>query len=291
MKKIFLILFLIQNVSVLYPQYDDPYQYYPMAVGNYWYYFAGPNNYYTEKIYEDSTDSNGNRFFWIHNRLLNHAYRPNYCIDTNYFVIKNHEYILKLNAKLGEKWWLLQNGDTTRGRLCKLTYIEDGEYLGIKTRFLKYTTYTRVTDINEHYDSYDHSEVLAYGIGMIFHDNDYEYPYELGGAIIDGKVIGNPVGIEENTAGYLPDNFVLFQNYPNPFNPSTKIKYRLPTESYIVINVFNSLGERVKTLYEGIKREGEYLVEFNGAGLTSGVYFIQLVSENVKKTIKALLIK
>ena len=71
-------------------------------------------------------------------------------------------------------------------------------------------------------------------------------------------------------------NFVLYQNYPNPFNPSTVIKYKVPLESTVSIRFFNSLGQLVHEVNEGIKLPGNYEIKFNSSGLPSGIYFYTL---------------
>ncbi|MCK9209366.1 MAG: T9SS type A sorting domain-containing protein [Ignavibacteriaceae bacterium] len=93
------------------------------------------------------------------------------------------------------------------------------------------------------------------------------------------------------------NTYSLSQNYPNPFNPTTVIKYALPYESNVSINVYNTLGEIVKTFNEGTKQTGSYNVNFNGVGLSSGIYLysIKAVSidgkQNFQATKKMILIK
>ncbi|MCB9248273.1 MAG: hypothetical protein H6613_06870 [Ignavibacteriales bacterium] len=43
----------------------------------------------------------------------------------------------------------------------------------------------------------------------------------------------------------MPTKYELFQNYPNPFNPSTKIKFSMPEDAKININIYNVLGEKL----------------------------------------------
>jgi len=91
--------------------------------------------------------------------------------------------------------------------------------------------------------------------------------------------------------------YSLSQNYPNPFNPSTVIQYALPYESNVSISVYNTLGEVVKTFNEGAKQTGSYNVNFNGEGLSSGIYLYNLNAvsidgkQNFQATKKMLLIK
>ena len=74
----------------------------------------------------------------------------------------------------------------------------------------------------------------------------------------------------------LPEAFVLEQNHPNPFNPTTTIRYGLPLKAAIRLTVFNSLGQQVALLAEGVREAGYHEVFFNAAGLSSGVYFYRL---------------
>ncbi len=88
-----------------------------------------------------------------------------------------------------------------------------------------------------------------------------------------------------------PAEFGLAQNFPNPFNPSTKIRYALPAASQVLLEVFNTLGERVATLENG-KREGGYHdVEFTNSTLPSGVYYYRLTAGSSVVTRKMVLMK
>ncbi|MGA9116388.1 MAG: C25 family cysteine peptidase [Bacteroidota bacterium] len=84
-------------------------------------------------------------------------------------------------------------------------------------------------------------------------------------------------GASEDT----PREFSLGRNYPNPFNPSTRLRYALPVESSVSLEVFNALGQRVRTLLEAVQKPGYHTAVWDGAAasgrlLGSGVYFIRL---------------
>jgi len=96
--------------------------------------------------------------------------------------------------------------------------------------------------------------------------------------------------VEQPDAG-VPAEFTLGQNYPNPFNPVTTIRYSVPQTGEIALKVYNNLGQEVATLYEGRRQAGEYVTEFNGSGLASGVYFYRLQTEDVSITRKFILMK
>ena len=89
----------------------------------------------------------------------------------------------------------------------------------------------------------------------------------------------------------IPTQFSLSQNYPNPFNPTTTIKAAIPVTQEIQLEVFNVLGEKVQTLYNGIANAGILTLEFNAVNLSSGVYFYRLKAGEFSDVKKLLLIK
>jgi hypothetical protein len=76
----------------------------------------------------------------------------------------------------------------------------------------------------------------------------------------------------------ISSNFSLNQNYPNPFNPETNITFTLAKEMKIELVVFDNLGREISILDKGIKRSGIHSIQFNGSGLSSGVYFYRLIT-------------
>ncbi len=89
----------------------------------------------------------------------------------------------------------------------------------------------------------------------------------------------------------LPTEYTLEQNYPNPFNPSTTIKFGLPTDSKVVLEVYNIIGEKVKTLVNKSISAGYHEVEFTGTALPSGIYIYKLATEGFTSTKKFVLMK
>ena len=85
--------------------------------------------------------------------------------------------------------------------------------------------------------------------------------------------------------------YVLLQNYPNPFNPGTVIKYSIPQDGFVTLDVFNSLGEKVASLVYGMKVAGNYEINFNASDLASGIYFYKLQAGSFIETKKMILIK
>lgn len=85
--------------------------------------------------------------------------------------------------------------------------------------------------------------------------------------------------------------FSLKQNYPNPFNPETVINYEVPKSSLVTLRVYNTMGERVAELVNGVKEAGQYQVKFSGKSLSSGIYFYTLAAGNAMQTRKMILMK
>lgn len=89
----------------------------------------------------------------------------------------------------------------------------------------------------------------------------------------------------------IETDFILHQNYPNPFNPVTNISYSIPADMKIRLEIFDLLGKSAALLVNDFQRKGSYSVSFNGAGLSSGVYFYRLSSENYSSTKRLVLLK
>ena len=93
------------------------------------------------------------------------------------------------------------------------------------------------------------------------------------------------------TPSATASSFSLHQNYPNPFNPATTIKYSLPQNQFVKINVYDVSGKLVNELVNGYKLAGEYNVNFNALSLPSGIYFYELQAGEFTDTKKMMLIK
>ena len=86
-------------------------------------------------------------------------------------------------------------------------------------------------------------------------------------------------------------SYELYNNYPNPFNPTTTIRYELPKDGVVTIDIFNILGQKVKTLLNEFKKADRYEVVFNAKGLASGVYIYRMRVNDFTECRKMLLIK
>jgi len=104
------------------------------------------------------------------------------------------------------------------------------------------------------------------------------------------------IGIEQGNSANTPVDFALKQNYPNPFNPGTLIRFDLPKSTYVSLNIFNLLGQKIRTLIAEQKAAGYYNIYWdgqmdNGEKAASGVYVFRLQAEAYVKSRKMLLLR
>jgi len=93
-----------------------------------------------------------------------------------------------------------------------------------------------------------------------------------------------------------PKSFSLLQNYPNPFNPETAIEYDLKKNSQVKISIYNTLGQKVATLYEGQQVAGKHRLVWDGRNdkgirLATGTYMYRMEADGATQTKKMLLLK
>lgn len=103
---------------------------------------------------------------------------------------------------------------------------------------------------------------------------------------------GMPTGVNDDCGmRAVPHEYGLLQNYPNPFNPTTTIEYVVPHESLALLNVYNLLGQEVRTLHEGWASPGQHKVSFGASDLPSGIYIYRLTGGGVALSKKMVLAK
>jgi len=122
---------------------------------------------------------------------------------------------------------------------------------------------------------------------IVVQDNDIGADYQ--------DMSGN-FTINETTTGITdknnqPKDFIIYPAYPNPFNNSTIISFKLPEKSQVKINVFNIVGEEVKTLVNSEMQPGLHKIRWNADEVPSGVYFYAIETKNFVETRKLILLK
>jgi hypothetical protein len=132
-------------------------------------------------------------------------------------------------------------------------------------------------------------------------DNQNGEAFGLYAALPNGTVIGLPpatVSAQREIAqadaavdAELPRSFALDQNYPNPFNPQTTIEFSLPVAGAVRLDVFNVLGQQVRTLVDEQMEAGEHSVQFDASRMPSGVYFYRIQAGAETRTRQMTLLK
>jgi hypothetical protein len=111
-----------------------------------------------------------------------------------------------------------------------------------------------------------------------------EYISEFPPPVPDGEL--GEAGVEP-----IPTEFSLSQNFPNPFNPVTTIYFQIPVDSYVLLKIYDQLGQDVATLVDGPRPTGKYQVKWDAANHSSGIYFFRLQTEHKFEIKKLVLIR
>jgi choice-of-anchor B domain-containing protein len=131
----------------------------------------------------------------------------------------------------------------------------------------------------------------TYSTDIVVSGNDTNNPTE---TITVNLVVESVTGISDNAN--IPDVYALGENYPNPFNPSTSIPYQLPQPGDVRIEIYNMLGQKVKTLVNNKKEPGYYTASWeglndNGFQVSSGIYLYRIEAGEFSSVRKMILMK
>ena len=104
------------------------------------------------------------------------------------------------------------------------------------------------------------------------------------------------VGINDPLTQAVPDAFALYANYPNPFNPTTTIRYDLKESVDVKLEIYNVLGEKVRTLVNAREAAGRKKVVWDGRNdrgqvVSSGIYIYRLQAGDFVQSRKMMLLK
>jgi hypothetical protein len=173
--------------------------------------------------------------------------------------------------------WKTASETDNVGFILQRSFIRDGVY----TEVASY----RTNDALKGLGTSPNGKTYAY------FDNDrlqagQTYFYKLLDVDFSGNITEHPV--KEIT---LPREYSLSQNYPNPFNPTTTIEFSLRQDGRTVLEIYSVLGQKVATLVDGDLKAGAYQIQFNGARLSSGLYFYRLRSGAFVSIKKMMLVK
>ncbi len=113
-------------------------------------------------------------------------------------------------------------------------------------------------------------------------------------ATLVGSTAGDLTGLTDDAQ--LPQSYYLYQNYPNPFNPQTNIEFSIGEPIEVKLVIYNLLGQKVKTLAQGIYPSGRHKIAWDGRNdynqfVASGIYFYRIKSDKYIKTRKCILLR
>ncbi len=132
--------------------------------------------------------------------------------------------------------------------------------------------------------SYASNSMLDFGIGLGWEELS---TYSPGGVwMIRAQMDGEDAALEADNdfLEMLPNEFALNQNYPNPFNPSTTMEFALKERAITTLEIFNILGESVRTVIDESLSAGFHNYRINMSGYASGMYFYKLTATSESGT-------
>jgi hypothetical protein len=88
-----------------------------------------------------------------------------------------------------------------------------------------------------------------------------------------------------------PKEFMLYQNYPNPFYPQSTIRYDLPMDQHVRLDLYTITGQHIQRLVDGPRRAGRHSVPVDASSLASGIYVYRLVTDDYNSSGKLSVIK
>ncbi len=295
---------------------ENPLDYYPLQVGNKWYYSEVGITYDVEP------------------RPIDESYKVEITKDTlindkHFFYVEGHpndkRYWVRIDSVEGKIYKSFYAGQEER-LLYDLMYecddstiTDDGIILSIENSDTLLWDKNRVMRTYNYLSLYTQNILFVQMIGIVHKFNSFDFGYtnvSLKGCVLNGIVYGDTtlVGVNDRLEYQIPTQFSLSQNYPNPFNPTTTIGYTVPSSSVMLnsfqhlndseipnqvrddnynvsLIIYDILGRIVKILVNHQQNPGKYSVQFNAENLSSGIYYYQLRTGNLSETKKMILLR
>lgn len=279
MKTHFLIVQLLLS-SICYSQSPHPLEFFPHHQGDvfeyYWNESCCPDS-FQNIIIKDTLRGDG--IYEIYTSFLG-----KFILDTNSFeVFNNGALMFKLDADSGDTW--IASRDEFITVQADVVFVFYTHWLGQLVLVKKIDYCDSASGL------YLDSKYIATKFGIIM--MEYDPPgsfYYLRGAIINGVKYGTVINIKNNDS-FKPLSFSLEQNYPNPFNPATTIRYTLNQSTFVELDIYNILGQKMKRLVNTFQHSGDYKISFDGGHWPSGLYFYRLKTSEGVLTRKMTLVK
>ena len=277
---------------------ENPLDYYPLQIGNKWFYHengtvyeVGPiiiNNTYTEEITKDSVDHNGVKYFYLQSDYYDYWLRVD-SLTGNIYKKYSLEDIESVAYSL-----TYQQGDEIKTENGIIYNVVDSD--SILWEDIRHLT------THQLYSLYTYQITFGMGLGIINKLNSFDFgntEVTLMGCVIDGKLSGDTTTVGIKPIDNISTEFSLLQNYPNPFNPTTTIEYtipavvkeNIPSLQNVQLTIFDVLGCKIKTLINQQHNPGKYSLQFDANNLASGLYYYRLTVGDFTQTKKMILLK
>lgn len=260
--------------------------FYPLHIGDYWVY-EGQVGYIptlnSVRIISDTLMADGNMYF--KSLDIDHTFgytSYSYKRIDSTGIVSIWDYLSNNSKILFE--FSNTVGDTLGSNLAYSTFRHDSKLVNIITDSLEQGNflYPDLGFISEYYDL---------GLGLYYMTADQSWSI-LRGANINGHNWGDTV--ITNIIGQFDqklEKYLILPCYPNPFNSSSTLTYYLPISSTIEISLYNSIGEQVSAIFRGYLPAGNHKQLITAEGLSSGVYFVLLNTEDVQLITKIIYLK
>jgi hypothetical protein len=282
---LFLIILSFLTKSALSQQEES---YFPLAVGNSWEYDwdDGLGGGYTQyvSIISKILKPNGKFYYLFVSKgsdIKNDSGIFFYRLDDSsnvyrYYDFNNKERLTeKLDAKIDQYWMSWRLGNPNEDSISDLGYMKNlgvTEITNKPTKTIVYGKFQRnIPDTIPPIFGYWASITFAKGIGI------YSQWYEAY-TRVRLKKAHIILGVGDQISNLKTEEYKLSNNYPNPFNPTTNIQLSLKKNSIIDLIIFDMLGKKICTLYNGEINKGEHIFSWDGRDETnrnvpSGVYY------------------
>ncbi len=271
--------------------------------GKVWHPFFVPGTYIYDAISDIKIDRQGNLYFAHDNGIssLEYGYMWGDGMRTVIelaFSKQNRLWFATLLDGLGmydgTNWSLYTTKDGLKSNLLNNVAIDSNQHV-----WISYAGYYGVSEFNGNYWQHFTQDSVLNGkfISDIFVDSKGEIWF----ATFDEDVFVFHDTTTTNVK-YQVDNspiskkFILFQNYPNPFNPTTTIQFTVEKLAHVKLEIYNSLGQKVRTLADRTFAAGQHKIIWDGkddSGVLSGsgLYFAKLVVGGKRQVIKMVLVR
>jgi hypothetical protein len=185
----------------------------------------------------------------------------------------------------------INEGDTSGTSFPPL--VLDSGFHEISIRFYENTYYDGI-ELWWFKSGADSSDIPYYGTN--FHEIPPTYNDSTNWELVPKKVLFTNIDSLTSTDNLInkdqnPNGFYLNQNYPNPFNPKTNITYTLSKAVNVKIDVFNLLGQKIKTILNRQMPIGLHEIEFTAQDLPSGVYLYRIEAGEFHAVRKMILLR